>query len=250
MQTERVGPDAREQLLGGAGQQGPAQPVEPRRDLRQPHGDRRDRRATTTGTAPRASTGGWGIGEAVDVQRFVARTQTPGCPAASTPSARHSNTATARSNRNLSYTEVGDDFNPEVGFLERPDGYRQSDRRLPSECPDRRLAGAGSASGGRTPATRASGASTASQETATLHIDIAWDFENGYFVSPALNVQYEGLREPFEVYPGVIVPAGSYRSPHRIRRWQHRSPQVDFGQRSTGNFGGFLSGSQEASRRR
>ncbi len=44
MQTERVGPDAREQLLGGARQQGLAQPVEPRRDFRQPHRDRRDRR--------------------------------------------------------------------------------------------------------------------------------------------------------------------------------------------------------------
>ena len=46
------------------------------------------------------------------------------------------------------------------------------------------------------------------QDTATLHLDNAWDFENGYSVSPAVNIQWEGLRVPFEVYPGVIVPSG------------------------------------------
>ena len=45
------------------------------------------------------------------------------------------------------------------------------------------------------------------QETATLHLDGRWDFESGYTIgSAALNVQWEGLREPFEVYPGVVVP--------------------------------------------
>jgi hypothetical protein len=58
-----------------------------------------------------------------------------------------------------------------------------------------------------------------------------------------LNIQYEGLREPFEVYPGVVVPAGSYRSPYFLtqgstdrRRW------ISFQMNS--NIGGFLSGSQ------
>ena len=81
------------------------------------------------------------------------------------------------------------------------------------------------------------------QETATLHMDNAWDFENGNFISPAVNIQCEGLREPFEVYPGVIVPPGSYRSPLAAgmgntdrRKWISAST----------NIGGFLSGHQKS----
>ena len=75
----------------------------------------------------------------------------------------------------------GENFNPEVGFLERPDGYRQTSIVL-----RRRI---------RTPALRKLGlrevephASYESywgfdgfQETATLHIDNRLDFENGAF---------------------------------------------------------------------
>jgi hypothetical protein len=56
-------------------------------------------------------------------------------------------------------------------------------------------------------------------------------------------VQVEGLREPFEVYPGVIVPAGNYTSPYFLtmgntdrRKWISASMSA--------NIGGFLSGSQ------
>ena len=54
------GPDAREQLLGGAPQQGLAQPVEPRRDFRQPHRDRRDRRTRQLESFLRP---GWAAGD-------------------------------------------------------------------------------------------------------------------------------------------------------------------------------------------
>ena len=82
------------------------------------------------------------------------------------------------------------------------------------------------------------------QETATLHIDSRLDFENGYGItSTALNIQYEGLRTPFEVYPGVVVPAGEYRSPYFLtnantdrRKWISATISC--------NIGGFLSGSQ------
>ena len=80
-------------------------------------------------------------------------------------------------------------------------------------------------------------------ETATLHIDNAWDFENGFFVSPALNVQYEGLREPFEVYPDVVVPAGSYESPIAFGMARSDNRKWISGGLSW-QVGGFLSGSQ------
>jgi hypothetical protein len=44
--------------------------------------------------------------------------------------------------------------------------------------------------------------------TASLHVDNHWDWENGYRVDTALQGAWEGFRVPFEIYPGVIVPAG------------------------------------------
>jgi hypothetical protein len=82
------------------------------------------------------------------------------------------------------------------------------------------------------------------QETATAHFDSRLDFENGYsLTSTALNIQVEGLRQPFEVYPGVVVPPGRYVSPYFLtmgntdrRKWISASMSA--------NIGGFLSGSQ------
>jgi hypothetical protein len=45
---------------------------------------------------------------------------------------------------------------------------------------------------------------------AELHLDNHWDWENGNYITTALNGTWDGLKEPFEVYPGVIVPAGRH----------------------------------------
>jgi hypothetical protein len=81
------------------------------------------------------------------------------------------------------------------------------------------------------------------QETATLHIDQTMDWENGYHLSSAINTQFEGLRNPFDIYPGIIVPPGHYRSPYLFlqansdrKRWISGDLGVQYG--------GFLSGHQ------
>src|SRR5207247_10001532 len=51
------------------------------------------------------------------------------------------------------------------------------------------------------------------------------------------------LRKPFEVYPGVVVPAGSYRSPYFLTMMNTDRRRWISGQLSC-NIGGFLSGSQ------
>ena len=181
-----------------------------------------------------------GIHEAVTISTFAARTRTPGATGREHAFSSAFEFRQRKYESTVSYAEVGEDFNPEVGFLERADGYRQGNLTLRRHI--------------RTPALSKLGlrelephASYESywgfdglQETATLHIDNRWDFENGYSLSStALNVQYEGLRKDFEVYPGVVVPAGHYRSPYFLMN-RHRSPQVDFGSFNV-NIGGFLS---------
>jgi hypothetical protein len=51
------------------------------------------------------------------------------------------------------------------------------------------------------------------------HIDNHWEFRNSYEVHTGINLTEEGVREPFEIYPGVLVPPGSYK---------HREAQLAF----------------------
>ena len=188
--------------------------------------------------------GKWGIHEAVTLSAFAARTQTPGS------SGREHAYSTAFEFRQrkyestVSYAEVGEDFNPEVGFLERTDGYRQGNVTFRRHIRTPGLARLGVRELEPHVSYESYWGFDGLQETATLHVDNRWDFENGYALSStALNVQFEGLRNDFEVYPGVKVPAGQYRSPYFLmnsstdrRKWISGSFNV--------NIGGFLSGTQ------
>jgi hypothetical protein len=58
-------------------------------------------------------------------------------------------------------------------------------------------------------------------QNAELHVDNHWDWENGHFASAALNGTWEGLEEPFEVYPGIVVPAGRHGGPRLT--WRYNS---------------------------
>jgi hypothetical protein len=188
--------------------------------------------------------GKYGIGEAITFSGFAARTQTPGL----TGRQHAFSSAFEFRNRvyetNVSYAEVGEDFNPEVGFLERTDAYRQGGASVRRHVRTPKLAALGIREWEPHATYESYWGFDGFQETATLHVDSRLDFESGYqLTSTALNVQFEGLREPFEVYPGVVVPAGSYRSPYLFtqgstdrRKWISGSLNC--------NIGGFLSGSQ------
>jgi hypothetical protein len=45
---------------------------------------------------------------------------------------------------------------------------------------------------------------------AELHVDNHWDWENGNFATVALNGTWDGIRAPFQVYPGIVVPPGDH----------------------------------------
>ena len=48
------------------------------------------------------------------------------------------------------------------------------------------------------------------QETQFTHIDNHIEWRNGYEVHTGMNVTREGVFEPFEIYPGVVVLPGTY----------------------------------------
>ncbi len=193
----------------------------------------------------------WGVSEALSLSGFVARTNTPTAARSEYAYSGAFDYRTRQWESQLSYGEVGDDFDPQVGFLERPEGYRTVSGALRRHVRTPALARHGirewephASYESYWAFDRAVGQPDGYQETATLHVDSRLDFENGYSLgSTALNVQWEGLRKDFEVYPGVIVPAGDYRSPYFLTMGStDRRKWISAG--FSANIGGFLSGSQ------
>jgi hypothetical protein len=188
--------------------------------------------------------GRWGIKEAVTVSGFAARTETPGVTGREHAYSTAFDYRTRKWESQLGYAETGEDFDPQVGFLERPDGYRLAQTALRRHVRTPWLAEHGLREWEPHASYESYWGFDGLQETATLHIDSRLDFENGYTLgSTALNVQVEGLREPFEVYPGVIVPAGKYTSPYFLTMGNtDRRKWISFS--GSANIGGFLSGTQ------
>ncbi|MFN7981910.1 MAG: DUF5916 domain-containing protein [Vicinamibacterales bacterium] len=194
--------------------------------------------------------GKWGLGEAWTLTGFAARTETPGATDRERAFSSGIQYQTRARRTFYEYTEVGADFNPEVGFLERPgDGFRQFFTGWYENVRTPWLTRHGLREWRPHYSYESFWGFDHFQETATLHMDNAWDFEKGYTFSPAMNVQWEGLREPFTVYNSngrkVVVPAGSYRSPHAAalfntdrRKWISLSGSYAIG--------GFLSGNQNS----
>lgn len=187
----------------------------------------------------------WGATESLTISGFAARTETPevsGREYAYNGGAEFRNRVTRAY---FDYTEVGEDFNPEVGFLERADGYRQISTGLYKNLRRPWLSDLKLREWRPHATYEAYWGFDSFNETALIHVDSAFDFESGNFVSPGLNIQHEGLRKPFEVYPGVIVPAGTYDSPYFfLQSNTDRKKAVSGG--LSANVGGFLSGRQQA----
>ncbi len=178
-----------------------------------------------------------GIGVPFTLSGFAARTDTPGLEGR-----EHALNLRGEYQKNqgrvwLGFTEVGDDFNPEVGFLTR-DNYRSLETGfflnirndiswLRELRPHITYTGFWNFEGFK--------------ETENLHVDSHVDFENGAYFSPAFNHTVEGLEEPFEIYPGIVVAPGSYANWEAAWRWNTNVARP-LSYEGGINFGGFLSG--------
>jgi uncharacterized protein DUF5916/cellulose/xylan binding protein with CBM9 domain len=186
-----------------------------------------------------------GIGEGWTVNGFAARTQTPGREGRERA---YSSAIEFKNNKRrgyAEYTEVGEDFNPEVGFLEHTGGFREARGGWYWYVRSKALADAGIRQWQPHVTYDSYWGFDGLQETSTLHIDETFDWENGNAFSTAFNTQVEGLRTPFQVYPGVVVPPGRYVSPYFFflgntdhKKWI--SGDLSF------QDGGFLSGHENA----
>jgi hypothetical protein len=151
--------------------------------------------------------GKWGIGENTVLSSFVARTATPGVEDEDYAYNVRSRTNVSRFDLELGYQEVGDNFDPQVGFLARR-GYRKPDFRVHTRWRPADFIGIQELR--PHVSYRGFWGHDGFQETGYMHIDNHWQFRNAYEVHTGMNLTLEGVRVPFEIFPGIFVPPGTY----------------------------------------
>jgi hypothetical protein len=180
-----------------------------------------------------------GVGRYGLISGFAARTSSPGLEGR-----EHAfNLAAAYESPawriNAGYTEVGDAFNPEVGFLAR-DGYRNptfftmrtfrlGDNRasLHEIRPHVMFQGYWNFEG--------------FQETGFTHIDTHWEWKAGHEVHTGMNLTRQGVVTPFQIFPGITVPQGTYdHAEAMIVSFTNQGHWISF--RNTLQAGGFFGG--------
>jgi hypothetical protein len=147
-----------------------------------------------------------GFGEAVTFSGFAARTQTPGADDQQHALSTAFEYRTRKYETTVSYAEVGDDFNPEVGFLERTDGYRQGNLTLRRHIRTPALAKLGLREIEPHASYESYWGFDGLQETATLHVDNRWDFESGYQISSTVR-GISGCDRPGRAVSQPVLPA-------------------------------------------
>jgi hypothetical protein len=153
--------------------------------------------------------GKWGIGQATVLSSFLARTETPGVDSDDFAYNIRSRTNLPRYDLELGYQEVGEEFNPEVGFLSRR-GYRKPDGRILTRFRPKDFLNLQEVR--PHVSYRGFWGFDGFQETGYIHLDNHWQFRNSYEVHTGMNLTEEGVRQPFEIYPDIFVPPGTYEN--------------------------------------
>jgi len=138
----------------------------------------------------------------------------------------------------LDYTEVATNFNPEMGFLQRSAYRRPSYTIFYRYRPEDFI---GILEMRPHVVYRGYWGFDDFQETGYLHVDNHWQWRNGYELHTGINFTKEGVREPFEITEGVIVPESAFN--HReadLVFWTDQSEWISFSERA--RIGGFFGG--------
>jgi hypothetical protein len=183
----------------------------------------------------------YGVGEHLTFAGFAARTETPGLTGRDFAYNVDSEYNDGRHRVGVEYGRTGEDFNPEVGFLEKEDGYRRILFRYHETMRQDGIRRWGFREWQPHISYTRYDFLDGGLNNAELHIDNHWDWENGNRIDTAINGTWEGFRTPFEIYPGVIVPVGEHgglrfklNSFTDRRKWIYARLQWDAGRFLTG----------------
>jgi hypothetical protein len=152
-----------------------------------------------------------GLGQDWTLDVWGGRTETPGRTGDDLAGSARLAYQTRNWNNSARVLQIGDDFNPEVGFLNRPAGYRLTEVNLmrwfrrPEWTWFRHWNPHVSWREFRSLA-------DGFRQTGYFHIDLTEiEMANGSRFGPELNISQEGLQEPFPIAPGVVLAPGEYQ---------------------------------------
>ena len=179
-----------------------------------------------------------GIGDHLIVQSWIAKTETPGLNGRDDAFEVKADYSSPKWTSRFLYSEVGVDFNPEVGFLSRKDFRSVSTTLL------RRIRPSG---GGRLLEMRPHVSYNGYwnfdgfQETGFLHMDSHFEYRSGTELHTAVNLTRAGILDPFEIIDGVVIQPGTYdHTEIQIIYFTNQSRPLSFRLDATvgGRFGG------------
>ncbi len=148
-----------------------------------------------------------GMGENVLVESYLAKTETPGRRGDDQAFRVRANYNDPLWSNSIGYTRVGENFNPETGFLRRRN-YEKFDflifrRHRPANWlgihevrPHLAFSGFWD--------------DTGYWESGFTHIDNHWEWRNGLELHTGMNITHEGVKAPFEINRGTFVLPGEY----------------------------------------
>ena len=148
-----------------------------------------------------------GLGANGELSGFVAKTKTPGLTGRDHSFRIRGDYNSEAWTSRAHYTEVGEDFNPEVGFLTRND-FRSLElfamrRYRPDDW-------AGILELRPHIAYRTYRNFDGYHVTSFIHADNHWEWKSGLEIHTGMNFFHEGVQTPFEIVDGIEVPAGEY----------------------------------------
>jgi hypothetical protein len=182
--------------------------------------------------------GRWGVGENLAFNGWYAKTDTPGLDDDDEAFSVQGDYSSSLWDFRLGYTEIEENFNPEVGFLSRTD-YRQVDafvlRRIRNENWEKILEL-------RPHITfRNYWKFDGFNESRLFHIDLPITYRSGAGIDLIVELTRDGVIDPFEIVPGVIIPADTYdHTDFRMHANSDESQPFSYGIAATigGRFGG------------
>jgi hypothetical protein len=182
-----------------------------------------------------------GVGEHMTMSGYAARTQTPGRLGDDYAFNTSVQWDDGRREGQIDWGGTGENFNPEVGFLETPGGYRRYRVSYGEVWRQEGVRAVGFRELNPHMNYTRFNYLDGSLLTADMHVDNHWDWENGQFITVALNGTWDGLREPFQIFPGIIIPPGEHGGPRATirynsdrRKWWYGRVQWDLGRFMTG----------------